>query len=45
MTSHFRVRFGMVAVRKGFITAQQSVEDTVIQGKGKPHRSVGAILC
>jgi hypothetical protein len=47
-TFHFQLRFGMVAVRKGFITVHHLVEATAIQVRddveGKPHRSIGAIL-
>ena len=48
MTSHSQVRFGMVAVEKGFITGHQLVEAGVIQVRedveGKPHRPIGEIL-
>jgi hypothetical protein len=46
--SHFRLRFGMVAVRKEFVTMEQLVEAMTIQVredvKGKPHRAIGEIL-
>ena len=48
MTSDFQVRFGIVAIEKGFITGHQLVEATVIQVRedveGKPHRRIGEIL-
>ncbi len=41
-------RFGIIAVRKGFITPEQLVEALAIQLKGdmegKPHRLIGSIL-
>ena len=47
-TSYFQVRFGMVAVEKGFISGHQLVEATVTQVRedveGKPHRPIGEIL-
>ena len=47
-TFHFQLRFGMVAVRKEFITVHQLVEAMAIQVRedveGKPHRPIGAIL-
>jgi hypothetical protein len=46
--SHFQARFGMVAVGKEFITADQLVEATVIQVREDVekmrHRSIGEIL-
>ena len=48
MTSDLRVRFGMAAIEKGFITVEQLVEAMTIQVRenvtGKPHRVVGKIL-
>jgi hypothetical protein len=48
MASHFQVRFGMTAMRKGFITVHQLMEAIAIQVRedveGKPHRFVGKIL-
>ena len=47
-TSQFQVRFGMVAVRKEFVTVPQLVEAMAIQARedvtGEPHRFVGKIL-
>ncbi len=46
--SHFQIRFGMIAVKRRFITADQLVEATTIQlredAEGKPHRFIGEIL-
>jgi hypothetical protein len=48
MTRDFQIRFGMIAVEKGFITGHQLVEAAVIQVRedveGKPHRPIGEIL-
>jgi hypothetical protein len=48
MTPDFQIRFGMIAVEKGFITGHQLVEATVIQVRedveGRPHRPIGEIL-
>jgi hypothetical protein len=47
-TFHFQQRFGMVAIRKEFITLHQLVEAMTIQVRedveGKPHRRIGEIL-
>ena len=48
MTSHFRMRFGMAAVRKEFVTIEQLLTAMTIQVRedadGKPLRPIGAIL-
>jgi hypothetical protein len=48
MTSDVPVRFGMVAIEKGFITVDQLGEAIMIQvredAEGKPHRRIGEIL-
>ena len=48
MTSHFQMRFGMLAVQMKFITANQLMEATRVQVREdverKPHRFLGEIL-
>ena len=48
MTPDFRIRFGMAAIKKGFITMEQLMEAMTIQVRedveGKPHRRIGEIL-
>ena len=47
-SKHFENRFGMVALGKGYITADQLIESLKTQVKedfeGKAHRRIGAIL-
>jgi len=47
-TKHFEKRFGMVAVEKGFVTAEQVVEAIEIQVEEnmaqKKHRFIGTVL-